>query len=104
MPMLYLATCTTACLEEHVLIEHGLPALASSENSNTDPDALNSDNDQGRIIATMTVLMTLITLITGARLSLRLFRKDLKFGFDDWAIIVALIGVSTFLIRDLSYI
>lgn len=52
----------------------------------------------------MTVLMTLITLITGARLSLRLFRKDLKFGFDDWAIIVALIGVSNFWIRDLSYI
>ena len=96
MPVLYLATCPTTCLEEGVLLGHGLPVLASSRKSSTDSDALNSDNHQGRIIATMTVLMTLITLITGARLSLRLFRKDLKFGLDDWAIIVALIGVSYF--------
>jgi hypothetical protein len=96
MPMLYLATCTMNCFEERILPRHGLPILESSRKSNTDSDALNSDNHQGQIVATMTVLMTLITLITGARLSLRLFRKDLKFGLDDWAIIVALIGVSYF--------
>lgn len=46
-----------------------------------------------RIIASACVAIFLILLITGSRLSLRYFRKDLKLGYDDLFIVPAVIGV-----------
>ena len=39
------------------------------------------------IIAAMSVTIVLVTIITGTRLCLRYFRRDLKWGWDDWMII-----------------
>lgn len=41
------------------------------------------------IIASTTVAMALVVLITGVRLGLRYFRKDLKVGYDDYIILPA---------------
>ena len=57
------------------------------------PPGARHDSRQAGLIASMAVLMSLVTVITGTRLSLRLFRKDLKWGLDDWAIILGLVGV-----------
>lgn len=44
------------------------------------------------IAAGASVAIVLITLITGTRLSLRAFRKELRWGLDDWMIIPAAVG------------
>lgn len=44
------------------------------------------------IVAGVSVAIVLVTLITGTRLGLRAFRKDLKWGLDDWLIIPAALG------------
>ena len=41
----------------------------------------------------MGIIIPLVFLITVARLSLRAFRKDLRWGLDDWVIILGAIGV-----------
>ncbi|KAL2039382.1 hypothetical protein N7G274_008050 [Stereocaulon virgatum] len=46
-----------------------------------------------RIVASACVAILLILFITVSRLSLRYFRKDLKFGYDDLFIVPAVIGV-----------
>ena len=49
-----------------------------------------SDDERGTgLMAAMCVALALIVLITGTRLSLRYFRSDLKWGWDDWMIIPA---------------
>ena len=51
-----------------------------------------SDDEQGtRLMVGMCVAMVLIVMITVTRLSLRWFRKDLKWGLDDWMLIPALV-------------
>lgn len=75
----------------------GMPLTQAMEKSAiipvvTPPNAPH-DSKSGELIAVMAVVMALAVTITGTRLSLRLFRKDLKWGMDDWAIIVGLIGV-----------
>ena len=57
------------------------------------PPNASHDSRSGEVIAAIAVVMALVITITGTRLSLRLFRKDLKWGPDDWAIIIGLIGV-----------
>lgn len=49
------------------------------------------------IIAGTSVTMALVILITGARLGLRCFRKDLKVGYDDWVIVPAALTTVTFM-------
>lgn len=44
------------------------------------------------IIACMSLAIALILLMTGTRLCLRVFRKDLRIGYDDLVIIPAVIG------------
>ncbi|KAL8830887.1 MAG: hypothetical protein Q9191_001183 [Dirinaria sp. TL-2023a] len=46
------------------------------------------DSKSGELIAVTTVFMAFAVRITGLRLSLRFFRKDLKWRMDDWAIIL----------------
>ena len=41
------------------------------------------------MIASIAVAMALVILITGARLCLRCFRRDLKVGIDDFVIVPA---------------
>ena len=45
------------------------------------------------IISSACVVIFLVLLIAGTRLSLRYFRKDLKIGYDDYVIISAALGV-----------
>ena len=45
---------------------------------------------QWEMYAQLISVMVLITIITGTRLLTRLCKKDLKWGLDDWAIILAL--------------
>jgi len=56
------------------------------------PPGAPHDSRETRLIVSLGVVIALITLITGTRLSLRLFRRDLRWGLDDWAIIVGLLG------------
>lgn len=51
-----------------------------------------------RAIASVSVVITLIVLITGGRLLLRWKRRDLRWGPDDWVIIPA--AVSGLLAED----
>ncbi len=43
------------------------------------------------IIAAMSVAIAVVTIITGTRLCLRYFRRDLRWGWDDWMIIPGLV-------------
>lgn len=61
------------------------------------PPGAAHDSRQGTIIAQMAVTIALISLITITRLLLRAFKRDLKWGLDDWAIIMGLIGVIAWL-------
>ena len=45
------------------------------------------------VIAALSVAIALVTLITGARLQLRFFRKDLHWGWEDIVIIPAAVRV-----------
>lgn len=54
-----------------------------------DPLASRSDS----IIISLSFAIALVLLITGARLGLRFFRRDLRVGLDDLFIVVAAIGV-----------
>ena len=46
-----------------------------------------------REIASVSVVIVLVILITGNRLALRYFRRRLRWGPDDWVIIPATVGV-----------
>lgn len=61
------------------------------------PPGAAHDSRQGTIIAQMAVTIALISLITITRLLLRAFKRDLKWGLDDWAIILGLTGVIAWL-------
>lgn len=50
-----------------------------------------------RIIAALSVAIALVLLITGTRIGLRFFRRDLRWGYDDIAIIPAAIGAIAWL-------
>ncbi|KAL2036498.1 hypothetical protein N7G274_010764 [Stereocaulon virgatum] len=54
------------------------------------------DTRQNEVIVSMAVAITLVVMITGTRLSLRLFMKDLHWGLDDWTIILAMLSVVAF--------
>lgn len=49
------------------------------------------------MIASTSVAMALVILITGTRLGLRFFRKDLKVGYDDFAIIPAALATVAYM-------
>ncbi|KAL9039081.1 MAG: hypothetical protein Q9214_005022 [Letrouitia sp. 1 TL-2023] len=61
------------------------------------PPGAAHDSRQGTIIAQMAVTIALISLITITRLLLRAFKRELKWGLDDWAIILGLTGVVAWL-------
>ena len=67
--------------------DHGIPSLKAK------PGAPHAHSHGAQDIATNSVIIILLTLITSARLSLRYFRKDLRWGPDDYAIILGLAGV-----------
>lgn len=49
------------------------------------------------MIASTSVAMALVILITGARLGLRCFRKDLKVGYDDFVIVPAALATVAYM-------
>ena len=49
------------------------------------------------MVAWTAVAMALVILITGARLGLRFSRRDLKIGYDDWAIVPAMLAVVAYM-------
>lgn len=49
------------------------------------------------MIASTSVAMALVVLITGARLGLRCFRKDLKVGYDDFVIVPAALATVAYM-------
>ena len=49
-------------------------------------------NKGPRLIAAMCVAIILVLLITGARVGLRFFRKDLHWGWEDIVIVPAAVG------------
>ena len=51
------------------------------------PPAYHHETRGSDIIVAMSVAIALVTIITGARLCLRCFHRDLKWGWDDWMII-----------------
>ncbi|KAL9613015.1 MAG: hypothetical protein Q9167_002405 [Letrouitia subvulpina] len=55
------------------------------------------DNRTAHIYGAMAVVIVLVTLITWTRIFLRYWKKELRFGSDDWAIILAWIGVMVYL-------
>lgn len=55
------------------------------------------DNRTAHIYGAMAVVIVLVTLITWTRIFLRYWRKELRFGSDDWAIILAWMGVMVYL-------
>ena len=75
----------------------GMPLSQAEEKSAiipvVEPPNAPYDSRSWETIVAMGVLMGLVIVITGTRLSLRLFRKELKWGLDDWAIIIGLVGV-----------
>ncbi len=56
------------------------------------PHTSNDDRGTGLLTA-MCVVIVLVFLITATRLSLRYFRNDLKWGWDDWVIIPAAVCI-----------
>lgn len=69
--------------------EDGIPPLKAP------PGAPHGQNRGPGIIASYSVLIFLIVTITSARLALRYFRKTLKWGPDDYAIILGAGGACT---------
>lgn len=54
------------------------------------------DSLQAYVIGTSSLIIFLTTLITGTRLFLRLYRRELRWGADDWAILLGASGVVVF--------
>lgn len=54
------------------------------------------DSLQAYVIGTSALIIFLTTLITGTRLFLRLYRRELRWGADDWAILLGASGVVVF--------
>lgn len=65
----------------------GIPSLKAK------PGVPHGQSNGPETIAANTIFIILLTLITSARLSLRYFRHDLRWGPDDYAIVVGLAGV-----------
>ena len=57
------------------------------------PPGAPHDTRSGTLIAAMCVVIPLVFIITGTRLALRCFRRDLRWGLDDWVIILGVMGV-----------
>ena len=55
-------------------------------------DGANDDSMKASIITCMSLAIALVLLMTGTRLCLRVFWKDLRMGYDDFVIIPAAIG------------
>lgn len=55
------------------------------------------DNRTAHIYGAMAVVIVLATLITWTRVFLRYWKKELRFGSDDWVIILAWMGVMVYL-------
>lgn len=50
------------------------------------------ETKQPGIIAGMAIVIVVITIVTATRLALRYFSKSMKFGSDDWIILIAAVG------------
>ena len=48
--------------------------------------------------------MALVIIITGARLGLRFFRRDLKVGYDDWAIGPAMLAAVAYMAMAIAMV
>lgn len=69
----------------------GIPLLAAP------PGAPHGQTRGPQTIAAYAVLIVLLVTITSARLALRFFKKDLRWGLDDYAIIFGASGAITWL-------
>ncbi|KAI9815931.1 MAG: hypothetical protein M1827_001923 [Pycnora praestabilis] len=56
------------------------------------------------IIAGMSLVIAFVVLITGARLMLRSFRRELKWGWDDWVIIPSAMGVIAYMAIQIAMV
>lgn len=56
------------------------------------------------IIASAAVAMALTILITGTRLGLRIFKRDLKVGYDDWFIVPAALATVTYMAMTIGMV
>lgn len=72
--------------------EEGIPILKAP------PGAPHGQNRGPSIIASYSVLLFLLVTITSARLALRYFKKNLKWGPDDYAIILGASGACAWVI------
>ena len=66
---------------------HGLPLPLKR------PENYRYETKGPRLLIGTCFAMALIVLITGTRLGLRAFRRDLKWTLDDWIIIPAAVGI-----------
>lgn len=69
----------------------GIPLLAAP------PGAPHGQTRGLQMTAAYSVLISLLVIITSARLALRFFKKDLRWGLDDYAIIFGATGTVTWL-------
>lgn len=70
----------------------GDPALGIAVPPVRPPDA-HFENRGPRIIATNSVVIVLVILITGSRVLVRALHRGLKWGWDDWVIILASVSM-----------
>lgn len=56
------------------------------------------------IIASAAVAVALTILITGTRLYLRIFRRNLKVGYDDWFIVPAALATVTYMAMTIGMV
>ena len=95
--------------EHDALIIKGYWKIAAADQHGNLPPTINTsiipimtppnaphDSHQSSAIASPIVVIILTIIITGTRLLLRIFRRELRWGSDDWAILVGALGVVTF--------
>ena len=78
--------------------EEGIPILKAP------PGAPHGQNRGPSIIAPYSILLFLLVTITSARLALRYFKKTLKWGPDDYAIILGASGACTWVIIAIAMV
>ena len=65
----------------------GIPSMRAK------PGAPHGESNASGTIALNCIMISLVTIITTTRLALRYFRKDLRWGPDDYVMILGLLGV-----------
>lgn len=66
------------------------------------PGPVPHDNQQRELIAIDTFLIVAIVALTGTRCALRFFRRELRWGLDDWTIIIGAVFGIAWLSQDFA--